>query len=197
MSHQLLPKEEWTKPEDVGMPSSPRLSDTDKAKGHPIPGGADHRDRVRDGRARGPRGHGHPEEAEERRPGQRTLECIYRVGQDQFGAWWVESEGCAIDCTIPTSFVQDSSPSPSPLHLAICFLLLFMCVHVRPKAPTNIRMLATPKCDKKTTSVCSVSSMIMDRRELMPWTLQGLDLDHCPNVGITADCILCHERMVR
>lgn len=83
MSHQLLPKEEWTKPEDVGISLQPRIPDADNAKGHTIPRRAHHRDRVRDGRARGPRGHGHPEEAEERRPGHRTLECIYRVWGDQ------------------------------------------------------------------------------------------------------------------
>jgi hypothetical protein len=76
MSHQLLPKEEWTKPDDVGDDKDLEVQEVNNRTGRTLPPDPDHRHRERDGRARGPRVHDCPEEAEERGP-ERTLECTY------------------------------------------------------------------------------------------------------------------------
>jgi hypothetical protein len=62
MTHQLMPKEEWTKPEEVRLPLRAQRACANKLAGHPISCRNHHRHRVRDGRARGSRGNGHHQE---------------------------------------------------------------------------------------------------------------------------------------
>jgi hypothetical protein len=89
MSHQLLPKEEWTKAEDVRRTvESQEMRHRLTAAGPPLPHQVHRGDRDRDGRARGPRVHGHLQEAEQRqrRPLNVYIRCCVKermIGADE------------------------------------------------------------------------------------------------------------------
>lgn len=121
MTHQLLPKEEWTKAEDVRLPLGAFKPHTNVVTGRPLSYRSHQGYRVGDGRARGPRGNGHNQEEGKRI--ERTLECGYENELEFCELGWTNRyRGCAIECN--TSFLNQAiSIAFGLVHFAECLRL--------------------------------------------------------------------------